>query len=620
MRASINEHIKESNIYLGRILIMAGMVLVLFLILIGRSFYLQVIKHDTYSTQSESNRINVVPIPPKRGLIYDRNGIILAHNQSTFSLEITPSKVDNLAETLAGLRSFIDINDKDVEEFHQQRRLLNRRFKKISLKTGLSEAERARFAAHQHRFPGVSIEARLERHYPFGAALVHVIGYVGKIDARDQARIDQENYQRTRTIGKLGLEKYYEKELHGQVGYQEVEVDARQRVVRVLSRTPPVPGRDLHLHLDVNLQLEARSALGDRRGAIVAIKPSTGGVLAMVSAPDYDPNLFVNGIDHASYNALLRSKDSPLFNRVLQGNYSPGSTIKPFIGLLGLDDGVVTGRTRFKDEGWYSLEGEEHRYRDWRKEGRGWVNLDYAIYDSCDTYFYDLAFRLGIDKISKAMFAMGFGQSTGLDILGESPGLMPSRQWKRKARGQFWFPGETVIIGIGQGFWTATPLQLANSTAAIANHGPRYIPRLVQRVEYPDGKQRVNISVLAPNQYGVAHSSHMTYIRESMLHTVTKGTAKTVFEGATYRSAGKTGTVQLKAIGQDEEYEEENVDERFRDNAMYVAFAPYDNAKIALSVVVENAGGGSKSAAPVARQIMDYYLLNLNRSKTLSEN
>lgn len=619
MRSSINEHIKESNIYLGRLFVMAGMVLVLFSILIGRAFYLQVVQHENYSTQSESNRINVVPIPPKRGLIYDRNGVILAHNQSTFSLEITPSKVDNLSDTLTGLRSIIEIKESAVEEFHQQRRLLNRRFKKISLKTGLSEAERARFAAHQHRFPGVSIEARLERHYPYGAALVHVIGYVGKIDERDQARIDQKNYQRTRTIGKLGLEKYYEDELHGTVGYQEVEVDARQRVVRVLSQQPPIPGRDLHLNIDVNLQLEARAALGDRRGAIVALSPSDGGVLAMVSAPDYDPNLFVNGIDHASYNALLQSQDSPLFNRVLKGKYSPGSTIKPFIGLLGLDDGVVNGRTRFYDEGWYSLEGEEHRYRDWRKEGRGWVNLDYAIWDSCDTYFYDLAFRLGIDKISEAMTAMGFGQRTGLDILGESPGLMPSRQWKRRARHQLWFPGETVIIGIGQGFWTTTPLQLATATAAIANHGPRYVPRLVNRVEYPDGRQRVNLSVLAKNQYAVGKSEHMNYIRESMLHTVTRGTAKPPFEGAPYTSGGKTGTVQLKAIGQDEEYEEEKVDERFRDNAMYVAFAPYDDAKIALSVVVENAGGGSKSAAPVARQIMDYYLLN-DSSTAISSN
>ncbi|MEM9101421.1 MAG: penicillin-binding protein 2 [Pseudomonadota bacterium] len=603
---SITDHIRETDIHLARSIFMLVFVIILLLGLFSRAFYLQVIEHEDYETSSQRNRINVVPVAPTRGLIYDRNGVLLAENQSVFRLEIIPEQVENMTKLLGELSDLINIEEREISRFIKQRKY-SRRFNKIPLKQRLTQEQRSLISVNLHRFPGVSIEARLVRYYPYTDSLVHVLGYVSQINEADLAKIDEKNYKATRIIGKLGLEKYYEKALHGTIGFQEVERDAQGRTLRVLRQELPAPGENLDLHLDVNLQILAEEALQEQRGAVVAIDPRNGGVLAMVSSPGYDPNLFVMGIDHASYNRLLSSKDLPLFNRVLQGKYPPGSTIKPMLGLVGLDYKAVTAQYRFFDRGWYTLKGKEHRYRDWRKQGRGWVNMDYAIWDSCDTYFYELAFRLGIDTISTTMNQFGFGIKTEIDVHEEVSALMPSRQWKRGARGMIWFPGETLITGIGQGFWTATPLQLANATAVLANYGVRYQPMLVNSIDALGDTKSQFKPTLSPQQYPFENAENLELVRRSMLHVVTKGTAKTAFANAPYVSAGKTGTAQVKSIAQDEEYDEEKVAEKYRDNAMYVGFAPYDQPTIAIAVVVENAGGGSKAAAPIARKILDYY-------------
>lgn len=608
--SAIKDHIRETNIYFARSLVAFLLVLILLGLLALRLYWLQVEQHDNFRTLAENNRITLIPIAPTRGLIYDRNGTILAENRSMFVLEVIPEQVKDLDAAIADLRSFMTISDDDVEHFRANR-LRNRPFQSQVLRSNLSEEEVAAFAVNRYRFPGMKVEARLIRYYPEGEAFAHALGYVGRINEKELNEIDAGNYKATQYIGKLGVEKYYENALHGLVGYEEVETDVHGRVLRPLRRVPPTGGKDLHLYLDAGLQHAAEQALGEQRGAIIALDPQTGGVLALVSKPGYDPNLFVTGIPSSIYSALRDSPDMPLYNRALRGTYPPGSTIKPLMALLGLNEGVITPTSLIYDPGYYQLPNSEHKYRDWRPWGHGGVALEFSIMQSCDTYYYQLAHKLGIDRISPFMSEFGFGQLTGLDNGDETTGIMPSREWKRAKRRQVWFPGETVITGIGQGYWSATPLQLAYATAIVAMSGQRFQPRMVKALS-----QGRSIDPMPPSPAGppivLKDPSYFQVVREAMRKTAMteRGTAYKAFRGTAYSVAGKTGTAQRFSVKQNEKYDEKRVSARLRDNAMFVGFAPFENPRIAVAVAVENAGHGGVSAAPVARAVMDYYLNN----------
>lgn len=486
-----------------------------------------------------------------------------------------------------------------------------RRFNSIALKEQLTDTEVAIIAANQHRFPGVTVEARLSRHYPFGDLFTHAIGYIGKINSRELQQLEQDgeaaNYAASRDIGKIGLERYYQRELHGTMGYQEVEVNNRGRTIRVLRSVPAISGQNIHLGLDVGLQLTAQQVLQQQRGAIVAIDPRDGAVLAFYSNPSYDPNLFVHGISSANYNALLNSRDRPLINRVTQGAYPPASTIKPHLALLGLETNTVTPQTKIWDPGFFMLPNSDHRFRDHLRWGHGWVDVYTAMIKSCDTYFYEMGIKLGIDRISDYMSKMGFGEKTGIDIHEESSAVMPSRGWKRARHNQPWYPGDTVPLSIGQSYWTTTPIQLAVATSVLLNEGKLATPHMV--TAFSDDSQS---SVLAPplkQVIDVVNPRNWQVVMDTMHKTVTDigGTAHRAFLGAAYDSAGKTGTAQLAAIAQDAKYDADAIDERLRDNAMYIGYAPYDKPTILIVVALENAGGGGANAAPIARQMMDYY-------------
>jgi len=615
---SFKDHYLERKLLISRSIIAFAFVVIMIIGLIARSWYLQVIKFDDYQTRSNDNRISVQPIPPKRGLIYDRNGALLAENRSVYSLEIIPEQVSDINRTLTQLEKLGLIEEKHHRAFLSKLRGV-RRFKSVVVKSRLDEHEVALFSVNRYKFPGVKIEARLVRHYPFAENLVHALGYVGRINDRELAQIDQANYKATRHIGKVGLEKFYEDILHGEIGFRRVETDVQGRVIgQPLFKKPPIPGKNIRLSLDVRLQLQANIAMQGQRGAIVAIDPRNGDVLALVSMPGYEPNDFVTGISVENYSNLVQSLDRPLFNRALRGLYSPGSTIKPHLGWIGLETGMITPKTQIDDPGYWVLPGEEKRViRDWKKGGHGdKVDLSLAIAQSCDPYFYDLAYRMGIDTISENMRDFGFGQYTGIDMGEELPGIMPSRQWKRDERKMPWFPGDTVNIGIGQGFWVATPLQLANSIAQLGTGDRRYQLRLVTAIEDEQGWHETPRDT-ADNQADFSQQVNLKVVQEAM-RKVNRygGSAFTAFRNATYTSAGKTGTVQLTS--QSEEYDAEKVARRFRDNAVYVGYAPFENPEIALAVVVENVkGGGSSEAAPIARKILDEYFRNRN-AKTAS--
>ncbi|MEE8321251.1 MAG: penicillin-binding protein 2, partial [Gammaproteobacteria bacterium] len=461
---------EESQLVRRRIYVASFFMLFLLFLIVLRVFYLQVVMHDHFTTLSQHNRVKILPIPPIRGLIFSQDGLLLAENRPSFSLELVPEQIDNPEEVINRLGKIILIEEADISRFHGLLKK-KRRFESVPLRFKLDENEVAQFAVNRHLFPGVDIKARLNRHYPLSTEIVHTIGYVGRIDEDDLKSINASNYSGTNHIGKLGVEKAYEDILHGKVGYQQVEVNAQGRIIRVLDKTAPVPGKNLHLTLDISLQRAAVDALRGKRGAIVAINPENGNVLAMVSSPGYDPNPFVNGIDEKSYKKLLLSKDTPLINRATQGKYPPGSTIKPFLGLIALETGVRHPVDETWCPGWYALKGNEHRYREWKKHGHGHADLKKAITQSCDVYFYTLAYELGINRIHTGLRDFGFGQVTGIDIGGEVAALLPSRDWKSKTLGQAWYPGETLILGIGQGYMLASPLQLANATATLANHG-----------------------------------------------------------------------------------------------------------------------------------------------------
>jgi penicillin-binding protein 2 len=606
-----NEH--ESRLVAKRVYITGFIILLLIVLLILRLFYLTVIQHDHFTTLSKSNRVKITPIPPIRGLIYSRDGIILAENKPTFSLEVIPEQVDDIDEIINQLKQIISIEENDIDRFKKLRKK-KRRFENVPLRLNLNDEEVALFAVNRHRFPGVDVVAGLNRYYPLSDELVHTIGYVARIDEDDVKQLNASNYSGTTHVGKLGVEKSYESILHGDVGYQQVEVNAQGRVIRVLDRTAPTPGLNLHLTIDVSLQRVAIESLKNRRGSIVAMDPNNGDVLAFVSSPGYDPNKFVNGIDNKSYKALLSSKDKPLINRAIQGKYPPGSTIKPFLGIVALENGVRNLLDESWCPGWFSLKGHEHRYRDWKKQGHGQTNLHKAITQSCDVYFYILAYELGINRIYESLSDFGFGKITGIDIDGEAKGLLPSREWKRQALGQAWYPGETLIMGIGQGYALTTPMQLVKATASLANKGKTVIPRLVSSTSNLITDEVNVLPTHFENQITLKNQTAWDKIINSMRDVVhgVGGTAWRSGLNAEYKFAGKTGTAQVIGIAQDKEYKKEEIAEEFQDHALFIAFAPVESPEIAVAIIVENGGGGSKTAAPIARKMFDHFMNNKN--------
>jgi len=611
-RMPIRDHRQETALFFRRAAITLAGMFALLLLLLSNLFHLQVSSFEDYQTRSNDNRIQVLPIAPNRGLIYDRNGVLLAENRPVYSLEIIPEQMTDVDAGVAELQQLLGLDPQEVEQFHK-RRQYQRRFKPVVLAANLSEQQVARFAAHQHRFAGASIEAHLKRYYPYADSLTHMLGYVARINDRDLDSLDRQgkaaNYAATRDIGKQGVERYYEELLHGKVGYQKVEVNSRGRIIRTLSYQPPEPGKDLYLNIDINLQLRAQTLLEGQRGAIVLLDPRDGAILALVSSPSYDPNLFVHGISGTDYNELLSDKDHPLINRATQGTYPPASTIKPIMALLGLNEGTITRTSRLFDPGWFQIPNTKRRFRDWKHWGHGWVNVYKAIEQSVDTYFYNLAYETGIDKISGFMHQFGFGDYTGIDIHEESRAIMPSREWKQARYRQPWYQGDTISIGIGQGYWTSTPLQLAHSISILTNRGANYTPRLLRAIRSPSGTlpmppdSRPPVALKDPAFWQVALDG---------MHGVTSktnGTAYKVFHDAAYSVAGKSGTAQVVSLAEDEEYDADKLDERHRDNAMFVAFAPFESPQLVAAVVVENAGGGSSHAAPIVRRLFDAYFV-----------
>lgn len=593
----------------------AGMfVLIFFGLLVARFVWLQAYQHDHYAAQAEDNRISIVPVVPNRGLIVDRNGVVLARNFAAYTLEITPSKIrgelDDVIEALGGI---VDIQTKDKRRFRRQLEE-SKNFESLPIRTRLTDDEVARFTAQRFRFPGVDIQARLFRQYPLGSVASHVIGYIGRISQREAAKIedtdDAANYSGTSYIGKEGVEKSYEAQLHGQTGYEEVEVSAGGRAVRTLSRKPATPGSNLILSIDIELQKVVEQAFGNRRGALIAIEPATGDVLAYVSMPTFDPNLFVEGIDQQSWDELNTSPDKPLVNRPLSGSYPPGSTYKPFMALAALELGRRTPASAISDPGYFNF--GNHRFRDDKEGGHGTVDMYRSIVQSCDTYYYQLANDLGVDAMHDFMKPFGFGQLTGIDLEHEKRGILPSTGWKRanyrRPEQQKWYAGETISLGIGQGYNSFTPLQLAHATAILANNGVVMKPHLVKFME--DGGTRARTPTVARESYRIPlKQQNIDVIRNAMVGVMREGTAAKIFANTGYVAGGKTGTAQVIAIKKNEKYNASKIDERHRDHSLFTAFAPADKPTIAIAIIVENGGFGAAAAAPIVREALDFYLL-----------
>jgi penicillin-binding protein 2 len=603
---------EELERFRSRLAVAGGFVLFCFTLLFIRFVWLQVVQHDYYQTRAEDNRISLVPIVPNRGLILDRNGLVLARNYSAYTLEITPSKSRDLDQLIDGLASIIDIQPKDRKRF---KKLLeeSRNFESLPIRTRLTDGEVAKFIAHRYRFPGVDIKARLFRQYPGGAFASHMLGYIGRVTDRDLEKIEEAeqdaNYRGTEHFGKTGLEQHYEFKLHGETGFEQVEVDAGGRAVRTLARSAPVAGSNLTLTVDAELQRIAEQAFGDRKGALIAIEPATGGILALVAVPNYDPNLFVDGIDSQSWKELNESPDKPMVNRALNGAYPPGSTFKPFMALGALTIGKRRAEQTISDPGFFNFGG--HHFRDDKKGGHGSVDMYKSIVHSCDTYYYMLANDMGIDNIATFMGQLGLGSRTGIDIDGESEGVLPSQEWKRKRfkkpEQQKWYAGETISIGIGQGYNAYTPIQLAHATAILANNGVVFKPHLVKFITDTKTGERTLIEP-KPTRTLALKPEHIEVIKNAMVGVNKEGTGARAFAGAEYVSAGKTGTAQVYSL-KGAEYKAGSVKKELRDHALFIAFAPADQPKIALAVLVENGGFGAQAAAPIARQVLDYYLL-----------
>lgn len=592
-----------------RLVVAMLFVLACFAILGTRFWFLQIHRHADFLAAAEDNRISIVPSPPSRGTIVDRKGIVLAENVSAYTLEIAPNHVADLDATIEALSRIVDISARDKRRFRRLRADW-KHFDTIPLKTRLTEEEVAKLAAQRFMFPGVEIKARQFRTYPLGATATHVLGYIGRMSPADVRRIDEQgqtsNYAGTTHIGKIGVELSYEPVLHGQAGADEVEVSAGGRIVRRLSRQPPVPGSNLVLSIDVTLQRLVETWFGEERGALVAIEPDTGEVLAFVSMPTYDPNLFVDGIDVANWTALNEDPDVPLLNRPLRGTYPPGSTYKPFMALAVLANKVRSPAEVIWDPGYFKL--GRHRFRDSHAGGRGWVDLRKAIVKSSDTYFYKAAYEMGVDKIHDYMVPWGFGQLTGIDLVNESRGILPSSEWKMRRYKQHWLPGETPSVGIGQGYNAFTILQLAHATATLANGGLSIAPRLVREIEDPRTGERRAVEPAEKHRIPI-EPAHLKLVHEAMAEVNVTGTGRIAFKDAEYVAAGKTGTSQVIGIAQNEKYDEEAIAKRHRDHSLYMVFAPMDKPRIALAVIIENGGFGAAAAAPLARKVLDYYLL-----------
>lgn len=608
---TLKDHIQESRLFTRRAIQLGLLVIILVVLLLSRLFYLQVVQHDRYKTLSNNNQLDLIPIKPDRGLVYDRNGVLLADNIPVFSLEITKSRVKKLDETIRRLRQLIDISDDEVAAY---KRLVkqHRPFQAVPLKLKLSEAERAKFGVNQYLFPGVDVKARLIRHYPYSNMMSHVLGYVGRINEKELKRVDPVNYSASNFIGKIGLERYYEKVLHGTVGYERVEVDATGRIIRTMARTPPIAGNNLHLTIDLGLQMRITKAMAGHRGAVVAIDPQTGDVLAMVSTPSYDPNLFVRGISSKDFKALHDSPEQPLYNRAIRGQYPLASTIKPFLILEGLDSGSIDRRFRIRDPGYYKLPNSRHIYRDWKRGGHGTVDARRAIVVSCDTFFYRLSRRMGITRIDSILTRFGFGIATGIDLKEELSGLVPSPAWKLQHKGASWYPGDTLVSGIGQGFMLTTPLQLAHATASLAMKGQRERPHLLLKQVAP-GKIKIPYQTTPLFPVVLKDDSHWDYVIDAMRAVIRErgGTGYRYGRNAPYPVAAKTGTGQVFSAKFHAPFEDKDLPERLRDHSLFIAFAPIEKPRIALAVVVEN----SKIASNIARITTDYYLVKRHEKK-----
>ena len=606
--SELTDRQQQQAIFNRRAILSFFVVVLMSLGLLGRIAYLQILQHEKYQDLAQQNRVQQQPVAPPRGLLYDRKGRLIASNQPVKNLVLVKERIADMKATLNVLRTLVDLSDEEIERFEKRLEQRRRPFQGVTLRSKLSEQDVAAISVDSYRLPGVEIRAELARYYPYGDLFTHAIGYVGRLNEKELEKVDAKNYAATEYHGKLGVERFYEKDLHGQVGMREIEANASGRVMGVLTQQDPVPGIDLTLHLDVDIQKAAADALAGRRGSIVVMDVATGGVLAMVSTPSYDPNPFVTGISYSDYQALREDPQLPLYNRAIRGQYPPGSTIKPLLAMAGLEAGTVNWKTRQFDAGFFQLHSEGRRYRDWLRTGHGYVTLADGIVQSCDIVFYDLAIKTGIDRITEFMDDFGFGRELGMDIWGDSPGILPSTQWKKSIRGGSWFPGETVIAGIGQGYWVTTPLQLAASTLPIATQGIWREPVMVKAgsgsFEQVDRPREFEIPVRNP-----ANWKRTIKAMEDVMHGA-RGTARRVGAEARYRIAGKTGTAQVRSLGEEEEYDEETIEERFRDHALFVGFAPVDQPEVVISVVVENGGGGSSTAAPIAKQVLDAVMLD----------
>lgn len=600
--STIQHHVQEIDLFQRRAIISLGLVFLLLFLLIARLYYLQIHQQNLYSTLSKKNQLTFLPIPPNRGLIYDRNGLLIAQNIPIYNLVVIPEKVKNLQNQIAELGKIIPITQEQIEKFNKLNRQ-HRRFTAVPIRTKLNDNEVATFYVNQHKFPGFSIESQLVREYPQGKSIVDALGYVGRMNAYDLSKVDNSNYIATHYIGKVGIEKFYESILHGKVGYQQVETEASGRIVRVLKKSPPISGDDLYLTIDSKLQTIAKKSLGNFRGAVVAIEPSSGEILALVSNPTYDPNEFVKGMSSEHFKELQSSDNQPMFNRAIRGQYALASTIKPFLALEGLNSGITTPERKIYDPGWFKVKYNRHIYRDWKKNGHGHINLYNALIVSCDTYFYDLAYRLGIKHIDSIMHKFGFGEETKIDLGEELPGLIPSPTWKFNTQGLRWYPGDTILSGIGQGYMLATPLQLAHATSILANRGKRYQPHLLKQEKSITGDLIEQLPTPLPSVD--ISAKHYEYVISAMRQVIENphGTGFR-FGRAPYSVAAKTGTGQLVSTGSNQK-SLSDIPERLRDNSIFIAFAPVEKPQIAIAVIVEN----NPYAPRVARSIVDYYLL-----------
>ena len=601
----------ERNLFARRTLVAFIGVLMLTGVLFTNIYHLQIVNFDTYQTRSNGNRIKLLPVPPTRGLIYDRYGVLLAENLTFFGLYIVPEKTENLVQTFEELRYIVGLTDDDIENFQKERRR-GTRYTSIMLKPNLTEEQIARFAVNQYQYPSLDVRPYFKRNYLYGDVMTHILGYVGKINDKDVEKLKKDekftNYAGSHDMGKLGVERYYEDQLHGTTGFEEVEINNRGKVIRKLREQPAIPGKSIHLTIDLALQRYITDLLAGQKGAVVVLDPKDSSVLAMVSTPSYDNNLFVDGISGADYKRLLEDSSRPLYSRATQGVYPPASTVKPFIAVAAQTEGVINQSTTIFDPGYWMLPNTTKRFRDWKKAGHGYTDLNKAITESSDTYFYQVAYNLGIDRLSGWMKRFGFGMPTGIEISEEATANMPSKEWKQKRYKRQWVQGDTISVGIGQGYWTATPLQVAKATAILVNNGKVNTPHLMKSVEgakvEPYQDPRLYDDISEPKQ------AYWDAAKRGMFNVVNSaaGTGRKAFVGANYHVAGKSGTAQVFSLKENQKYNAAGLKKELHDHAWFTAYAPYENPQIVVSIILENAGGGSSNAAPVVRQIMDYYL------------